>query len=133
MTSLFKKLNYNDSFKIFVLNAPFSFEDETLEMEKVTLVLRSINNIDPIDFILCFAQNQAELDKSFIKIKPLLKDDAVLWVCYPKKSSKNYQCDFNRDTGFDKLREAGLDSVRIVSIDRDWSALRFRNVSFIKK
>jgi hypothetical protein len=42
-----------------------------------------------------------------------------------------YRCDFHRDTGFDGSRAAGFDSVRIVAIDDDWSALRFRRVESI--
>ena len=55
-------------------------------------------------------------------------------VCLSKKkSSKNYKCDFERDSGWDILGEHGFEPVRIVAIDEDWSALRFRRVEFIKK
>ena len=49
-----------------------------------------------------------------------------------KGSSKRYTCDFNRDTGWHVLGEAGFEPVRQVAIDEDWSALRFRRVEFIK-
>ncbi|WP_068822714.1 DUF3052 family protein [Pedobacter psychrophilus] len=133
MTSLFKKLNYKNSSEILILNAPSSFDSELLEMENITAVLRNTNSLKPIDFILCFAKNQSELDESFIKLNPLLNNDSIFWICYPKKTSKKYQCDFNRDTGFEKIRAAGLDSVRMVSVDDDWSALRFRNVELINR
>jgi hypothetical protein len=29
----------------------------------------------------------------------LLEEDALFWFAYPKKSSKKYQCEFNRDNG----------------------------------
>ncbi|MDN3689354.1 hypothetical protein [Cyclobacterium jeungdonense] len=56
----------------------------------------------------------------------------VIWICYPKASSKQYKCDFNRDTGFGILGDYGLEAVRQVAIDEDWSALRFRKVEYIK-
>ncbi len=59
-------------------------------------------------------------------------EDVVLWFAYPKGTSKNYKCDFNRDNGWDALGELNFEGVRIVSIDEDWSALRFRKVRFIK-
>jgi hypothetical protein len=59
--------------------------------------------------------------------------DALLWFAYPKGTSKNYQCDFNRDTGWSVIRDAGFDTVRQVAIDDDWSALRFRRVEYIKR
>ena len=58
--------------------------------------------------------------------------DALLWFAYPKGSSKRYTCDFNRDTGWTVLGEAGYEPVRQVAIDEDWSALRFRRVEYIK-
>jgi hypothetical protein len=67
------------------------------------------------------------------KLASKLAGDAVLWMCYPKKSSKNYHCDFNRDSGWEILGDYELEGVRIVAIDADWSALRFRKVAYIKK
>jgi hypothetical protein len=59
--------------------------------------------------------------------------DGQLCFVYPKGSSKKFQCDFNRDTGWSVLGEKGFEPVHMVAIDDDWSALRFRRVEFIKK
>ena len=56
----------------------------------------------------------------------------MVWFAYPKGTSKRYTCDFNRDTGWQVIRDAGFDSVRQVAIDEDWSAMRFRRVEYIK-
>jgi hypothetical protein len=45
---------------------------------------------------------------------------------YPKGTSKTLKSEVNRDSGWDVLRSAGFDTVRLVAIDADWSALRFR-------
>ncbi|HEX3836066.1 MAG TPA: hypothetical protein VHW25_03810 [Steroidobacteraceae bacterium] len=58
--------------------------------------------------------------------------DAILWMVYPKGTSKKYHCEFNRDCGWPILAAAGFEPVRMVAIDADWSALRFRRVQFIK-
>lgn len=47
-------------------------------------------------------------------------------------TSKNYKCDFNRDSGWTSLGKYNLEPVRQVAIDDDFSALRFRKVEFIK-
>jgi hypothetical protein len=65
-------------------------------------------------------------------IIPKMEGDAILWMCYPKGSSKKYSCDFNRDNGWEMMGEYDLESVRMVAIDEDWSALRFRKMEFIK-
>jgi hypothetical protein len=56
----------------------------------------------------------------------------VVWVAYPKGSSKKYTCEFNRDSGWSSMGAQGLEPVRMVAIDEDWSALRFRRVDYIK-
>jgi uncharacterized protein YdhG (YjbR/CyaY superfamily) len=54
-------------------------------------------------------------------------------VAYPKGTSKRYKCEFNRDDGWTVFGEAGYEPVRMVAIDEDWSALRFRKVEKIGK
>jgi hypothetical protein len=61
-----------------------------------------------------------------------LMDDGVLWFCYPKKTSKKYSSDIDRDHGWKVLNDSGLYGIRMVAIDKDWSALRFRNKKYIK-
>ena len=58
--------------------------------------------------------------------------DAVIWFAYPKGTSKKYKSEINRDNGWQVLGEGGFEPVRMVAIDEDWSALRFRRVEHIK-
>ncbi len=53
-------------------------------------------------------------------------------MVYPKGTSKKYTCEFNRDNGWQRLGEHGFEPVRMVAIDEDWSALRFRRAEHIK-
>jgi hypothetical protein len=39
------------------------------------------------DFVLLFATNTADLEPAWTRIVAALKEDAVFWVAYPKKSS----------------------------------------------
>ena len=48
------------------------------------------------------------------------------------KTSKRFKCDFSRDTDWAVLGERSFEPLRLVAIDEDWSALRFRRVEFIK-
>jgi hypothetical protein len=59
-------------------------------------------------------------------------NDAVLWIAYPKGTSKKYRCEFNRDSGWTLLAAAGFEGVRMIAIDDDWSAIRFRRAEFVK-
>lgn len=131
MTSLFNKLNLKDQKQILVVNAPASFEAELDKLEMIT-VLRDPVDISEIDFALAFVTRQDELDALIHLMTAKVKGDAILWFAYPKKSSKRYTCEFNRDTGWVELGKAGYEGVRQVAIDEDWSALRFRRAEFIK-
>lgn len=133
MDPIFKKLNYKNQEKIFVLNAPDSFQKNMKAISSYAAVKETVGRTKSIDFAMVFATKQKEVDTMADKILRKAAEDAIIWFCYPKKSSKNYKCEFNRDTGWAKLGEYGYEGVRMVAIDQDWSALRFRQVKHIKK
>jgi hypothetical protein len=129
MTPLFKKLNLGTQTTIHVLNAPRSFEPELAALEGIT-VKRTISG--NCLFVMAFVVTQAELNSACSKLAKACAGDAVLWMVYPKGTSKKYKCEFNRDSGWPALGAAGFEPVRMVAIDEDWSALRFRRVEYIK-
>ena len=131
MATIFGKLNLKDQQEILVLNAPASFEPELAKLHVLTLH-RNIESVAEIQFVLAFVTRKAEVDALAASIAKRAKGDAAVWFAYPKGTSKKLKCDFNRDTGWDALKALGFDTVRIVSIDEDWSALRFRRVEHIK-
>jgi hypothetical protein len=131
VASIFGKLNLKDQKEILVVNAPASFEQEINRLDGV-LVQRDPERIAVIRFALAFATRQQELDRLIRSLVGRAEGDALLWFAYPKGTSRNYSCDFNRDTGWNVLRASGFDSVRQIAIDDDWSALRFRRVEYIK-
>jgi hypothetical protein len=131
MASTFDKLNLKDQKLIVVWNAPESFEKELAGLNGVA-VKRSAEGVAQIDFSLAFVTKQKEVDSLAKTIGGKAKGDAVVWFAYPKGSSKNYKCEFNRDTGWSAVGKEGFEPVRMVAIDEDWSALRFRRAEFIK-
>jgi hypothetical protein len=80
------------------------------------------------DFVLVFVSTKADIDKLAGKALKSLKNDGLLWMAYPKKSS-GIKTDITRDYGWQALNTAGFDAVSQVAIDEVWSALRFRKVS----
>jgi hypothetical protein len=132
MTPLFKKLNFKGQTNIVAINSPLSFEVELKEMSKIATLQKELTEIAEVEFAICFATTQNEIDHFAAAIYPKLKGDAIIWLCYPKMTSKNYKCDFNRDTGWTSFGKYNLEPVRQVAIDDDFSALRFRKVEFIR-
>jgi hypothetical protein len=128
---IFDKLNLKSLTKILVLNAPQSFEPELAALHGIT-ILCSLRGLGKIEFSLAFVTRQKEVDQLAGSIVRIAKGDPVVWFAYPKGTSKKYQSEINRDSGWQALKQAGFDTVRMVAIDEDWSALRFRRAEFIK-
>ena len=131
MASISEKLNLKDQQEILVLNAPASFEPELAQLPVIT-IHHHLESVEHIGFSLAFVTRKSEADALSPKIASRAKGDATVWFAYPKGTSKKFKCDFNRDTGWDKLQAAGFDTVRAVAIDDDWTALRFRRKEYIK-
>lgn len=132
MTPLFKNLNFKNQKEILILNSPQSFNDE---IEQIKLYCNVVFKLDDssIEFVIIFVTQINQIEDSINLISSYLVEDPIIWYCYPKSTSKKYKCEFNRDNGWEVLGKHNLEPVRQVSIDEDWSALRFRKVENIKK
>jgi hypothetical protein len=133
MNPIFKKLNYKDQKSLYIVSAPESFSKDANELLTLAAVKNSLTGAKEVSFFLAFVTKQKEVDDWSKKIAPLLTGDGLLWFAYPKGTSKKYKCEFNRDTGWAVLGKLGFEPVRMVAIDEDWSALRFRKPENIKK
>jgi hypothetical protein len=132
MPSVFAKLNYKDQDQMVVLDAPASFEPELAALKGVE-ILRDLKKASRFSFLLAFVTTQKQVDALGAGIAKKADGDAIVWMAYPKGSSKRFQSEISRDHGWDALGRAGFETVRLVAIDEDWSALRFRKAEFIKR
>jgi len=132
MEALLKKLNCKSSETMFVFNAPDSFLVQ-LQQAEIAKFKTKLAEEDKISFAIAFVNKLQDIEDTILMVGPSLEGDAILWMCYPKASSKKYTCEFNRDTGWNTLGKYKLEPVKQVAIDEDWSALRFRKLEFIKK
>jgi hypothetical protein len=128
---VFGKMNLKDQDAILVLDAPPSFEAELGTLDGVA-VHRAAARVKVVPFFLAFVTSQPEADKAARAAAAKTAGDAVVWLAYPKGSSKRYMSSINRDNGWKLMGEAGFEPVRMVAIDEDWSAIRFRRAEFIK-
>ena len=129
---VFEKMNLKDQDAILVLDAPKSFEPELKKLKGVT-VHSAPGHVTDIGFFLAFVASQPEADKAARLAAEKTTGDAVVWLAYPKGTSKRYTSTINRDSGWKGMGAAGFEPVRMVAIDEDWSAVRFRRADFIKK
>ena len=132
MKNLLYKLNYKGQKRISVINAEEDFIHSISTELRDVIIDKKIDPRYPYEFIIIFVKSVLEVEQ----IAPItihnLMADGVLWFCYPKKISKKYKSDIDRDHGWDILNDSGLHGIRMVAIDKDWSALRFRNKKYIK-
>lgn len=119
---LVKKLRYKEG-RAVVINAPDGYR---LGIEEEGALS------GPYDFLQLFVHNAEETDEWIPKVMPLLKEDAVFWITYPKQSAK-MKTDINRDRLAAMVQnKTSYRAVGNVAVDEKWSALRFRPVDLVK-
>lgn len=131
MNAVLKKLQLKDQSKpILILNASEEYCEIISGFDaKVDTEIKD----EKYHFVQFFGKSMAELKDLAVKAVSVVEEDGLLWLCYPKKSSKKYKGpDCSRDVVIYIFQDEGYEPVRQISIDDDWSALRFRQVDKIK-
>lgn len=120
-TPLLTKLGIKAGNKIIVLKEPPAYWEWLSPLpDDVRVVTRGAG----IDFIHLFVKDKKSFEKEFLTYKKYLKKDGMLWVSWPKKSSKVVT-----DLDENIIREFGLKNglvdVKVCAIDEIWSGLKF--------
>jgi len=132
MKELLRKLNYKGQERIALINAEEDFALALSAELKSVVIDKEIDPRYPYSFIILFVKSVSEVEHITPMALHNLMADGILWFCYPKKSSNKYNTDLDRDHGWKTLIDSGLHGIRMVSVDNDWSAFRFRNAKYIK-
>lgn len=132
MKELLKKLNFRDHKRIAVINAPETFFNELKNTLSDIIVDPEIDQRCPYEFMILFVTSVRDVDNLAPAALHNLTADGILWFCYPRKTSKKYSSGPDRDRGWKALNNAGFHGIRMVAVDADWSAMRFRNIKYIK-
>lgn len=122
MNPIVKKLHFKGQSPVLILQAPP--ELKKLAKEFGVPVHTSVKG--RYGFILGFVKTMAEGEKMAKILEKVADEKSVVWVAYPKGTSKKYESDYNRDTGHVLMGKYGFDGVSLVSLDDDWSAMRFK-------
>jgi hypothetical protein len=124
--ALIKKLQIKAGSRLWLINVP----------EAVAQALTAGAEIEPVkpgeacDGVIAFAHNPLEAEKMGRQAIAALGADGLLWMAY-RKGAAGKTSGLTRDTGWEPLRAAGWDTVRSVSIDDEWTGLRFRPAALI--
>jgi hypothetical protein len=129
MDTILSKMNFKEGMKIRIWNGPDEQAFLFATWKKSGYV--AADDEKP-SFMIAFVQSEDEVATYFPKINSFAVGDEVVWMAYPKGTSKKYKSKINRDAEWKALRDSGFDTVRQIAIDAEWSALRFRKVQYIK-
>jgi hypothetical protein len=128
VTSILKKLQLKEQNPILIINSPDEYETVINSIQAEVHQQPQQN----YSFVQIFVKSISEANKIIPNSASKLEGDGKLWICYPKQSSKNYNSDISRDKGWNALAKLNFEPVTMISIDQDWSGLRFRKVKHIK-
>jgi len=118
-----QKLQIKENFSVLLVNEPEGYGSMLGKLLAGVTVSTEPNK--PFDVIQVFLTSKKELENQLAKLKSTLKPKGILWVTYPKGTSK-VRTDVNRDIIRQYAQKIGLQAVAMVSIDETWSALRLK-------
>jgi hypothetical protein len=132
MDKILEKLNYKGQKRIALLNADSKFHRALSKKLNSVHIDTEIDQRYPYEFMIIFAKSLSEVESYAPPALHNLLADGILWLCFPKKSSKKFSSDLDRYKIWKAMISFGFSGVRMVTIDDDWSAMRLRNIKFIK-
>jgi hypothetical protein len=77
----------------------------------------------PYDVVQLFVTGAGDLQAQLAAARPVLGPAAILWVTYPKLTSKAAG-ELNRDVLYGLMQEQGFQAVAQIAVDETWSAMR---------
>src|SRR5688572_30813915 len=111
--SIFTKLKIKAGQKVLIINNPTGYAKASADIDLKPAAKKQY------DAIQAFVKNSNELNKIIGIVLKKIKDDGLLWMCYPKKTS-SIKSDLSRDKGWDVLLQAGFEGIAMVSVDETW-------------
>lgn len=123
-SSISDKLKIKAGDTLLALSEPSEFQKGLKGLPKGVKVVESGKDYNQVHW---FVLNRAQLEKEMSKVMKLVKPGVIVWVYYPKGTSR-LQTDLTRDKGWDCLLAEGdkLTWISLISFDDTWSVFGFR-------
>jgi hypothetical protein len=130
-TSLADKLKIKEGFSLLPIHAPANFKKQ---LGALPAKVKIVSEKEDFDQVHWFVLDRAQLEKELNSVLKLVKGNVLLWIYYPKGTSK-IQTDLTRDKGWDNLLRHDLHWISLISFDETWStfACRQKNEADKKK
>jgi hypothetical protein len=115
-TPLPKKLGIKDGAQIAILHAPAGYVK--------SLGVKAANELrSDLDFVQFFTKSLSELEKQLPRLRKAIKPEGMIWISWPKKSSK-VATDLTEDIIRETALALKLVDVKVCAVDETWSGLK---------
>jgi hypothetical protein len=129
MNALTKKLQIKPNSRWLLHNAPANFMDSLLPLPDGAEIVFNTNG--HFNGFMLFVTNSQQLASELKIIVPFLKDEALFWIIYPKKTSK-ITTDLEMMSSWTEPAVYDLRPVASAAVNETWTALRFRPQDKVK-
>ncbi|WP_374604261.1 hypothetical protein [Niveibacterium sp.] len=120
-TPLAKKLGIKASSRIYLVGAPEGFV-ALLDPLPAEVVFESVAG-PQVDIAHVFATERVALDRQLAALRAAMRDDAAVWVSWPKKAAK-VATDITEDTIRELALPRGYVDIKVCAVSEVWSALK---------
>ena len=120
-TPLAKKLGIKPGVSVCAIDAPAGYRELIAPVPEGVKI--SARFTATSDLVHLFSTRKADLERRLQAIRPRLRQDAALWVSWPKKASK-VPTDITEDTIRGLCLPMGLVDVKVCAVDEVWSGLK---------
>jgi hypothetical protein len=118
-TPLAKKLGIKEGCKMALYHQPeYYFNLFTDFPENVKLINKS-----KVDLIHYFVKKEKQLQRDIVKLKDQIEQNGMIWISWPKKSSK-VKTDITEDVVRNLALKNGLVDIKVCAVDETWSGLK---------
>jgi hypothetical protein len=120
-TPLAKKLGIGPGARLFLQAAPQNYPELVAPLPAG---VRTVSRLDArTDVAHLFATRRAVLAQSLRTVRERMRDDALVWVSWPKKSA-HLPSDVSEDVIRELALPLGLVDVKVCAVDETWSGLK---------
>lgn len=120
-TPLAKKLGLKPPLKLLTINAPKEYKSWLGDLPKGVKLMTKPQK--PVQAVHIFATEKILLDITLFRLRKEIRQDAFVWISWPKKSSK-VPTDITEDTIREIALPLGFVDIKVCAVSDVWSGLK---------
>ncbi len=122
--SILDRLQVKPGRTILVIDPPLGYLEN---LGEIPVGANVVQELQPALIVQVFIRTWLDLTAAIDRYAPLVLPDGMLWLTYPKLTSKLLG-NIHRDTINTYAQQHSWTGIAIISIDADWSALRMKRI-----